>query len=153
PQALPPEPPKPPPRIVAPAQRQAPAPRAAITERPAAAPSTAAPASTPQVGPAGAAIAPSVESLLAPDWNARLAGWLQANRRYPHDARRRGEEGVVHVRFTAAANGLVTDVTLVDSSGSPSLDTAAVTMLRGATLPAPGAEVTRTVRIRYRLTE
>ena len=50
-----------------------------------------------------------------------------------------------------AANGNVLDVALVMGSGSPLLDNAAQEMLRGAKLPAPRTELSRTVRLRYRL--
>lgn len=57
------------------------------------------------------------------------------------------------VRFTVGGDGRVLDVSLVKGSGHPSLDNAAVAMLRGATLPAPGTEATRVVRVRYRLND
>jgi periplasmic protein TonB len=82
-----------------------------------------------------------------------VAAWLAAHRRYPEEARRRSVEGDVTVRFSVAADGRVTDVAVVSGSGSSALDGAAVTMLRGATLPPPGIEATRTVRIRYRLSD
>jgi TonB family protein len=45
----------------------------------------------------------------------------------------------------------VSDVAVVKGSGFPALDASAVAMLQGATLPAPGIEATRTVRIRFHL--
>ena len=53
-------------------------------------------------------------------------------------------------------DGQVTTVTLVSSSGSPTLDEAAQAMLRGARLPPFTADMTQgqttvTVPIRYRL--
>ena len=57
------------------------------------------------------------------------------------------------VRFTVSSYGRVLAVSLVKGSGYASLDNAAVTMLHGATLPAPGIEATRVVRVRYRLND
>jgi protein TonB len=99
---------------------------------------------------APAAVA-TVPATVAPGWNALLAAWLAANRRYPDEARRRSEEGEVTVRFTVAHDGRVAQVAVVKGSGFTALDDAALRLLQGATLPAPGIEATRTVRIRFRL--
>jgi protein TonB len=80
-----------------------------------------------------------------------MAAWLTAHKRYPEQARRRGEEGQVAVRFTVAADGRVIAAEIVRGSGSDLLDRATSDLLSGARLPPPGTEVTRTVRIRYRL--
>lgn len=133
----------------------APAPRAA-NPAPSPAPSTA---PSPHSGfasaapPAAASPQPGGAPAVAPGWNALLAAWLAANRRYPEEARRRGVEGEVTVRFSVAADGRVTEVAIAAGSGSSALDGAAVAMLRGARLPPPGTDVTRTVRIRYRLAD
>jgi protein TonB len=79
--------------------------------------------------------------------------WLAAHRVYPEGSRRRSEEGEVTVRFTVAADGKVSDVAVVKGSGFAALDAAALSMLRGAALPPPGTEATRTVRVRYRLND
>jgi periplasmic protein TonB len=144
------EPPKPPPPVqkVEP-KRAAPAPAARAappSPAPGSAPAAAAP-SAPSAGPPAAA--PSV----APGWNALLAAWLAAHRRYPEDARKRSEEGDVTIRFTVASDGRVSDVAVVKGSGYGALDNSALSMLQGATLPAPGVEATRTVRIRFRLSD
>lgn len=124
----------------------------AAAERPAPA-STALPPSGSVPGLAGAAsgLASSAPATVAPGWNALLAAWLAANRRYPDESRRRSEEGEVTVRFTVASDGRVSEVNLVKGSGFASLDAAALRLLQGATVPAPGIEATRTVRIRFRL--
>lgn len=85
-----------------------------------------------------------------------LSAWLQRNRRYPEAARRRNEQGTVVVRFTVGRSGQVLSVSLVQGSGSDTLDEAAQAVLRGATLPPfpadmPQAQQTLTVPIRYRL--
>ena len=98
-------------------------------------------------------LVPNASATVAPGWNALLAAWLAANRRYPDEARRRSEEGEVTVRFIVAHDGRVSEAAIVKGSGFAALDTAALRLLQGATLPAPGIEVTRTVRIRFRLGE
>lgn len=135
--------PKPAPRVPGPAPAPSPAP--ATTQSPH--------GGTASAAPSAASARPGAAPAVAPGWNALLAAWLAANRRYPEEARRRGVEGEVTVRFAVAADGRVTDVAIVAASGSSALDGAAVAMLRGARLPPPGSDVTRTVRIRYRLAD
>jgi periplasmic protein TonB len=103
--------------------------------------------------PATAAAVPHAPELpsAVTGWNELLSAWLAAHKRYPEIARRRGQEGTVTLRFTVAADGNVLDVSVVTGSGSPLLDNAAQELLLGATLPAPRTELTRTVRLRYRL--
>ena len=98
----------------------------------------------------GAEVVEGAPATVAPGWNALLAAWLAANRRYPDEARRRGEEGEVTVRFTVAPDGRVSEAAMVKGSGFAALDAAALRLLQGATLPAPGVEATRMVRIRFR---
>lgn len=148
---------------------EGPRPPAAATARPESSrPSAATQRDAPAMGagnrdsasaaPAASSLAPqastaSPQAAIAPNWNALLSAWLAANRRYPEASRRRGEEGEVTVRFTVAPNGRVLDAALVKSSGFPGLDASALAMLRDATLPAPGVEATRSVRVRYRLND
>ncbi len=138
-----PEPKRPAPVVARPAP--APGRPAAAAPAPPAA-SASASASAPAV-----AAAPTAPATVAPGWNALLAAWLAANRRYPDEARRRHEEGEVTVRFTVAHDGRVSEAAVVKGSGFAALDAAALRLLLGATLPAPGVETTRTVRIRFRL--
>jgi periplasmic protein TonB len=149
-----PEPRKPPP----PTQKAEPKPSAPSTPPRAAAPAPSPSSAAPAANSAAAAPAPSPgqaggAAIVAPGWNALVAAWLAAHRRYPEEARRRSVEGDVTVRFSVAGDGRVTDVSVVSGSGSSALDTAATAMLQGATLPAPGSPATRTVRIRYRLAD
>jgi len=88
---------------------------------------------------------------LAPGWNTLFSAWLAARKTYPEVARRHGEQGSVTLRFQVAVDGRVLDVALVTGSGSPVLDEAAEALLHNATLPAPHTEISRTVRLRYRL--
>jgi protein TonB len=85
-----------------------------------------------------------------------VSEWLQAHRTYPETARRRGQEGTVLLRFTAARDGHVLEVNLVRGSGSDVLDQAAQTLLREARLPPfpedmPMPRQSVMVPIRYRL--
>lgn len=85
-----------------------------------------------------------------------MAGWLQTNKTYPDEARRRHEEGRAVVRFTVARDGHVLNLTLLSGTGSTLLDTAVDQLLRGAHLPPfpagmPQAELTITLQIRYSL--
>ncbi|WP_245624710.1 energy transducer TonB [Marinomonas fungiae] len=71
------------------------------------------------------------------NYYAKLAAKLAQNKRYPRQSRRRGEEGVVTIRFTAHASGDASNVRVVKSSGSERLDAAAVDMVhRAQPLPA-----------------
>jgi periplasmic protein TonB len=135
----------PPPRAAAPAPAKS-APASPGPPAQGAAPGNAAPSAPPAAPQATAAA-------VAPGWNALIAAWLAAHRRYPEESRRRSEEGEVTVRFTVAGDGRVTDVALVKGSGWSALDASALRMLQGATVPAPGVETTRTVRIRFRLAD
>jgi len=90
-------------------------------------------------------------SPVAAGWNSLFAAWLAERKKYPEAARRRGEQGNVTLRFKIAGDGTVLEVALVAGSGSPALDEAAEAMLRDAKVPPPLTEISRTVRVRYRL--
>lgn len=137
--------PTPPPRAATPAPVKAPAASPGPPSQ-SAAPSPVAPSSP-------AATPPATATAVAPGWNALIAAWLASHRRYPEESRRRSEEGEVTVRFTVAGDGRVTDVALVKGSGWGALDASALRMLQGATVPVPGVETTRTLRIRFRLSD
>jgi periplasmic protein TonB len=102
--------------------------------------------------PAPASAAPVVD----PGWQSLVAAWLSAHKSYPDEARRRGDEGRVVVRFTVERDGRVRDASVVTGSGSALLDNATAALLRDATLPAfPPAmsrdRITITTAIRYSL--
>jgi protein TonB len=89
-------------------------------------------------------------------WVASVSAWLAAHRTYPAQARERGEEGNVSVRFTIDRSGRVMEAAILKASGASLLDDAALNMLRRATFPAfpanmPQAQVTITTSIRYSL--
>lgn len=111
------------------AQTQAPASDSAPTQAQAKAPVQAAAS-----GPSPAEVS----------WQSRLLSHLARYKRYPDDARRRNQEGVVKLRFSVDGNGRVLSYSVAERSSSPSLDRATQQMLRRAQpLPKPPAELLR----------
>lgn len=163
-----PEPPAPPPPASMPTPPpvtpprpapHAPLPRPAPRPRPSSAPSLVpAPAQT-QPAPSAPTVPsanPSPPPPVSPSWQSALGAWLQANKTYPDEARRRGDEGRATVRFTVTREGRVVDFQLLSGTGSTSLDGAVERLLRGARLPPFPAgmgqdQVTVTLQIRYTL--
>jgi protein TonB len=91
---------------------------------------------------------------------ARPVAGMQSDRppAYPEIARRRGQQGLVLLRVNVSAVGMAVAVAVAESSGYPSLDSAAlsavqqwqfVPALRGGVPVAAVAEVP----IRFRLTD
>jgi protein TonB len=82
---------------------------------------------------------------------------IAQHKTYPEEARRRGDEGTVVVRFSLDRSGRVGDVTVLRGSGSSILDAATVAMLRNAVLPTPPAmpadRLTISVQVHYALTD
>lgn len=117
------------------------------------------PAATP--APAAAPARPQVASIPLPapvpvitaDYRSMLSSWLESHKRYPEEARQRGEEGRAVLRFRVARSGQVLDYSIVSSTGYADLDGSVQAMMRGATLPpfppsmtAPEIEVSVTIR-------
>ena len=152
----PPPPPKPPPRPSPPRPRpQAARPVPRVAEAPLPSPyvpSPPAPAAAPAPSPD-----PSPLSNAVPTWLSQLVAKLQRAKRYPDQARSRGDQGTASVTFTMDRAGRVLSATLARSSGSLSLDEEAVAMVhRAEPLPAlppeiPGATLTRTIPINFTL--
>ena len=124
-----------------------------------AAPAAPVPAQT-QAAAAGASTvkpaSPPAAPAINPGWQSALGAWLQANKTYPEDARRRGEEGRAAVRFTVNRDGRIIDFQLLSGTGSAILDAAVERLLRGARVPPFPAgmdqeQVTVTLQIRYAL--
>lgn len=87
-------------------------------------------------------------------WQARLLAHLERHKRYPHEARLRREDGVVHLGFRIDESGLVTAARIVRSSGHQSLDDEVLRMIhRASPVPAPpdGTSRNLTVPIRFSL--
>jgi protein TonB len=107
--------------------------------------------------PAEAATAPAdAAPRISPSWQQALESWIASHKVYPKEAQRRGEEGMVTLRFTVEPSGQVVDVAVVRGSGSARLDAAAEALLHGAALPPfdPSmrqAPITTTMRIHYAL--
>jgi len=86
-----------------------------------------------------------------------LSNWLESHKRYPEDARARGEEGRAVLRFRVDRSGRVLDYAVVGSTGYADLDAAVEAMMRGASLPPfppsmTSPEIEVSVTIRYGLT-
>jgi protein TonB len=77
-----------------------------------------------------------------PSWQGDLLRHLAKFKKYPEDARRRGTQGVVKLRFTVDGEGKVLSYSIAGESGSASLDRATLDMIRRAQpLPAPPKEL------------
>lgn len=109
----------------------------------------------PAPPPAQTAPAPAVEPVRAapepaaaqspnpsPEFLRRVLAALEQVRRYPPAAKARREEGVVVLVFSMNRSGRVTAAQVQKSSGSASLDRAALEAVRRARLPAVPAEYT-----------
>lgn len=84
----------------------------------------------------------SAPSKATRSWQSQLLSHLARYKRYPEDARRRGIEGQVRLRFVLDGKGQVLSYALAERSGSASLDRATLEMIRRAQpLPAPPAEM------------
>ena len=93
---------------------------------------------------------------ISPDWRRSLGAWIGANRVYPEDARRNGDQGTVAVRLTVDRLGHVTSVELARSSGAALLDATSLAMLKNGSLPPFPPEMTQdsltiTVQVHYAL--
>ena len=82
------------------------------------------------------AAAPSVTVIRR--WETELVAHIERFKRYPPDARARGDQGVTRVTFTVDRDGWVRGTRIVQSSGSPELDREALAMLaRAQPVPRP----------------
>jgi protein TonB len=90
-----------------------------------------------------------------PNWKSRLVATLERSKRYPSEARARGEQGVAQLAFSIDRHGDVHHARIVRSSGSSLLDEATLALLeRAQPLPPPppelaAAEIAIVVPIRY----
>lgn len=134
-------PPTPPlaPEPAAPPQSEAQAPRAPVPparaeEQTAAAP--AAPAADPP--PAARESVPRQTDGLVASYEKRLSDLIRRHEYYPERARRQGWEGKAVVGLNISAEGRVTDISLLESTGREILDEAALRMVQRAS-PLPQA--------------
>jgi periplasmic protein TonB len=92
-----------------------------------------------------------------PNWKSRLVATLERSKRYPAEARVRGEQGVAQLAFSIDRHGGVHHARIVHSSGSSLLDEATLALVeRAQPLPPPppelaGAEIAIVVPIRYNI--
>jgi periplasmic protein TonB len=97
--------------------------------------------------------APRIE----PSWQTSLVRQLQRAKRYPSEAQRRNEEGIVLLSFSLDRGGRVLAHHIAKSSGYPSLDDEVMAMImRAEPLPAfpasmPQERLDLTVPIRFSL--
>lgn len=113
----------------------------------------AAPAET-QAAPKPSASAGGSGAASPARWQARLMAHLERRKRYPASARKRGEEGVAHVRFSIDDAGNVRSVRLARSSGSAELDEEVVALVRRASpvpAPPPGAPRDITAPVQFNI--
>lgn len=127
-----PQPPKP-------QQKQEPPQEKPAEDKPVDTPPTTAP-QTKSTAPVQASSPPSTSNA-TPNWQSDLQRHLVKYKRYPEDARRRGAQGTVRLRFVVDAEGKVLSFSLAGNSGNTSLDRATLEMIRRAQpVPKPPAE-------------
>jgi protein TonB len=91
------------------------------------------------------------------NWKSRLVATLERSKRYPSEARVRGEQGVAQLAFSIDRHGGVHHARIVHSSGSELLDSETLALVaRAQPLPSPppelaGAEIAIVVPIRYNI--
>jgi protein TonB len=85
------------------------------------------------------------------DWAARVSAYLARNKRYPADALARGIGGTASIAFAVDADGRVTSVRLVRSSGNASLDRESQDLVRRAAPfpPPPQGKASITVPVNF----
>ena len=76
--------------------------------------------------------------------------WLQANMKYPMEAKEKGEHGRVIVQFIVEKDGSITDVKVVRSV-SPDLDAEAIRVVSGMPKWKPGMQRGKVVKVKYTL--
>jgi protein TonB len=78
---------------------------------------------------------------------------IESEKRYPEEAKRRGEEGTAVVSFTIDESGNPVNVRLASSSGSPSIDNETLRLIRSLKFPPPpdGKPINLRVEVEYQL--
>ncbi|MBV9558149.1 MAG: energy transducer TonB [Pseudolabrys sp.] len=135
------EPPPPPPTDVSVEPPKPPPPKP--PEKKKVAKLTTAPAPAEHRAPVAAAPAPGASgSNAVPNWKSQLVSVLERNKRYPSEARARGDQGVAQVAFSVDRSGGVHNVRITRSSGSSALDSETLSLVqRVSPLPPPPAEM------------
>jgi periplasmic protein TonB len=102
---------------------------------PTATPSVAMVPTIPAPPVAGAAVEPSAAIRR---WESGLVAHIERFKRYPAEARARGDHGLARVAFTIDRDGWVRESRILETSGSPELDRECLAMLaRAQPLPKP----------------
>ncbi|HWA81655.1 MAG TPA: TonB family protein [Acetobacteraceae bacterium] len=96
----------------------------------------------------------NIQGNIGPDWRAELTQWVNARKYYPEQALELGQQGSVMIRLVIARDGSVRDVQLLQSSGSPFLDSAWLGLFEGARLPpfppgTPSNQITLEATMHY----
>jgi protein TonB len=121
----------------------------------ASAPSPAAHHARRAVAPAPGA--PALDPAAVPNWKSALFARLERYKRYPPEAKARGEQGVAQLAFSIDRRGGVHGARILRSSGSALLDRATLQLIeRAQPLPAPppgmtGTRIAIVVPIRYHI--
>jgi len=106
---------------------------------PTAVPSVAMVPAIPLPPVAGAAVEPSAA---VRRWESGLVAHIERFKRYPPEARARGQQGAARVAFTIDRDGWVRERRIAETSGSPELDRECLAMLaRAQPLPKPPSQV------------
>lgn len=93
-----------------------------------------------------ALISPAVANAGPANWQTAVARLVASHQSYPRSAQIRGEAGTAKVRVAFAATGQISQVELIQSSGSAILDREAQTMVTGlGRLPAPPPGITSVI--------
>ena len=106
---------------------------------PTAVPSVAMVPTVPAPPAAGAAVEPSAAIRR---WESGLVAHIERFKRYPAEARARGDHGLARVAFTIDRDGWVRESRILETSGSPELDRECLAMLaRAQPMPKPPRQV------------
>ena len=128
--------PPPPPKVVEKPKEKKPDKKKIVARAPSAAPQRSDRAAAPLPG------ASSRDSNAMPNWISDVAAKIGRNKRYPEEARSRGETGLVQVSFRVDRSGGVHNARVVRSSGSSVLDRDALASLeRSQPLPSPPRDI------------
>ena len=107
--------------------------------------------SPPQVQEKRPTLSPPADQLSR--YFALVKGIIESKKRYPEEAKRRGEEGTVVVSFTIDESGKPVNVRLASSSGSSSIDNETLRLIRSLKFPPPpdGKPINLRVEVEYQL--
>ena len=110
-------------------------------EQPASSATTAPPKLDAQTATTTAATQSSrgmADPALKVQWEAELLAHLERFKRYPQNARDRGDRGVAYLRFEIDSNGKVLSASVIRSAGFSDLDNATLDMInRASPVPRP----------------